>query len=331
MGQFAPHLFDDIKSEPDRVPEPALASYLKIAFQAIMSANRPMRAEEILALSKDLGTFPPHLYGETPEKTLNARLSEHIQKNGRSALFYRTGPATYFLTDLAEKYGQDERFKIFKGVKRSKSLKDERILVAHRDDLQKSVSGKFVPYRHELFKTVYDNVCFFENRYKAEDNQNWKQFVTFSVIKSQDRYLIYRRGNFTTTSNRLKGALSIGFGGHVADEDFTLFEDYGEALLVNSSREILEELSLSEDYQDLTDVSKHSEIKGFINVDTSLDARQHVACVILFDYQSDFQPGKNELSINGLSWFTRDDLLGSFNQFDHWSKIIIQKIDEMGL
>lgn len=294
-------------------------------------ANRPLKTVEILALANDFNFFPDHLYGETPEKTLNARLSEHIQDQGRDALFYRTGPGTYFLTDYAERVTDDQRFKVFRGVRRSKALKNECILVAPKPELQKRVFGKFVPYSEPTFRKTFDEICWFEPRHRAEENHSVKQFVTFSVVRNQDRYLIYQRGEYSTASKRLRGALSIGFGGHVADEDFTLFEQYGDALLANSSREILEELYLSKEYRDLSDVSDHSTLVGFINVDTSPDARQHIACLVLFDYRSNFEPGKNELSINGLAWHTKQSLQENFEKFDHWSKIIIRKLSLMGM
>lgn len=325
MGQFAPHLFDDIKSEP--VSAPTLTSYLRVAYKAIVMANRPLKTAEILAIAHDFEFLPSHLYGETPEKTLNARLSEHINSSNRRALFYRTAPATYFLTDRAESTG----FKKFKGIQRSKILKNERVLVAPSEKLKERISGKFVSFDKDLFRSVFNDICYFMPRHAAEQTSEVKQFVTFSVIRSGGRYLIYRRGLYSTASTRLQGSLSIGFGGHVADEDFTLFEQNEEALLANSSREILEEIYISQDYRDLSQVSQDSEILGFINVDSSYDAKKHLACVVVFNYDSDSEPGKNELSINGLSWKTLEQLYDNYPMFDHWSKIIIRNMDRMGL
>lgn len=294
-------------------------------------ANRPLKTREILALARDYDFFPEHLYGATPEKTLNARLSEHIREHGRDALFFRTGPGTYFVTDYAERIAHDRRFKVFRGIQRAKALKNERILVASAKRLQLEIFGRFVPYDESLFRKVYDELCFFNCRQDAEYDLSLKQFVTFSLITDGERFLIFQRGEYTTASKRLRGQLSIGFGGHVADEDFTLFDEYGDAILANSSREILEELYLSSNYRDISDVSKHSRMLGFINVDTSADAKQHIACLVQFRYRSDFEPGKNELSINGLSWVSKNMLFENRGKFDHWSRIIIDYIDKIGL
>jgi len=114
------NLFGDTEVSSDRTSH--LNSYLKLAYMAVLVANRPLHTLEILKIAKDHGFLPDHLHGKTPHKTLNARLSEHIREEGTKSLFFRTKPATYLLTDLAEQPNSSNTYKVFHGVRRSKQI-----------------------------------------------------------------------------------------------------------------------------------------------------------------------------------------------------------------
>ena len=318
------NLFGESVSDPSRAA--GLNSYLQVAYKAILVENRPLHSFEILSTAKDFGFLPDHLTGETPHKTLNARLSEHILSEGDEALFFRTAPATYFICDLAEQISSEAQYSVYRGIRRSKRIKSEKILVIDKGTLQESIYGTFVPFVENTFTELFGRNCYFKDRKSAEMDSTIKQFVTFTVVFHKSKLLIYRRGALTNVSDQLKGALSVGFGGHVNDSDFSLFDQGGAALIHNSSRELMEELYLLNTYKSIDDVSNRSKILGYINVDSSEDAKHHIAVIVAFNHRSDKAPTKGELSINELQWIDPLNLDSNIESFDLWSRLILEHI-----
>lgn len=138
--------------------------------------------------------------------------------------------------------------------------------------------------------------------------------------------LYYRRGKFTTASDRLKGQLSVGFGGHVNDSDFDLFSRGSDAFKFNAARELREELFLDDVYPNQYDAVTRSKVVGFINEDGSPDAEQHIAVLVLFNHVNRELPRKGELSINQLAWLDLNTPLNDLSDFDHWSALILRNI-----
>lgn len=316
------------RDKPPELVLDELDSYLRIAYIAISLARRPLHATEILSIAQKYEFIPAHLSGKTPHKTLNARLAEHIHSEGSSALFFRTGPATYFIASLAEERFEDNAFQVFHGERRSKKIKNENVLVAPKRELAARIWGDHNPFDEAAFERLYNDICFFEDRRRAEFDDSIKQFVTFSLFKYGSRLLTYRRGRYTSTSEDLRDCYSIGFGGHINDQDFDLFNVGSEAIKYNSSRELYEELYLDHYYQTVDEISQRSRVLGYINVDEGTDAQHHVAVLVVFDHISSSLPTKGELSINELQWFNIEDRVNDIAKFDLWSRIILKNIYE---
>jgi predicted NUDIX family phosphoesterase len=301
-------------------------SYLQLASKAIEQARRPLTPREMLAIAKEEGFLPGHLSGATMHKTMMARLAENIQREN-NADFYRTGPGSFFLHSLASRPEIPDTFKhVYIGHRRSKSIRKENVLVAPRDALESEIYGDFVPYDENAFIDLYKSTLSFQDRAKAENNSLVKQFVTFTLVFRNNKILTYRRGNFTTTSDTLKGQLSVGFGGHVNDQDFTLFSQGGDAFRANAARELREELFLNDLYRNFEETISRTSLIGYVNVDGDDDAEHHIAVLVAFRYQSDVLPKKGELSINQLSWLDLSSRKNDLSQFDFWSAIILQNI-----
>lgn len=265
-------------------------------------------------------------------KTLSARLAEHIQTKGLNSLFYRTGPAQFYTHDLAKEPGTPEEFKtVHHGFKRTKSIKKENVLVAPRDLIRSKIYGSFVDFNPDDFADYYNSFLRFMDREAAEDSDEVKQFVTFTIVYNGDNLLTYRRGKFTTTSDLLKGQLSVGFGGHVNDKDFDLFNQLSEGFRANAARELTEELFLEDFYNDISDAMQRTRILGYINVDESRDAEHHIAVLIGFEHASAALPKKGELSINQLSWLNINDIPENRSHYDLWSRLILENISNKTL
>lgn len=303
-----------------------LNSYLQMAYLAISSANRPLHTRDILERAKKMGAFPRHLRGPRPDRTLNARLAEHIRAAGASSIFFRTAPATYYISTKAADDSEGNRYKVFHGIRRHKSIKRENVLVAPKSALHHLMPSPVSPFDNDRFVRFFNNHCYFTDRWHAERNDEIKQFVTFTIFHHSSHVLVHRRGKHSTASDELRGACSVGFGGHVNDGDFDLFLEGGAALVNNSSRELCEELYLEKTYKDVDAVSRRSSIVGLINVDDSADARHHVAVLVKFRHKDHKLPKKGELSINNLHWLDTSRPLNDISDFDLWSRMILEGI-----
>lgn len=302
-------------------------AYLTLAYEALMTASRPLNPQEMLDVAAERGLIPGHLFGATMHRTLNARLSEHIRYESEGSEFFRTGPSTFFLHMLAKQPGTPSAYKrVYIGHLRSKAVRKENVLVASKRELSQVIPGEFVDYNEAAFDIIYRTMCRFVDRRLAEEDDEVKQFVTFTLVFHGHLLLMYRRGKFTSTSDRLKGQLSVGFGGHVNDQDFSLFSRGGDAFRSNAARELREELFLDEVYGEEREAVERSKVLGYINVDDTPDAEHHVAVLIAFEHRTSELPKKGELSINQLSWLDLDKPLNDLSQFDLWSGMILRSL-----
>jgi predicted NUDIX family phosphoesterase len=304
-------------------------AYLRLAAETLTQARRPLSPVEMIEMAQRQQIVPPHLFGATMHKTLAARLSEHIRRFSQASKFFRTAPATYYLHSLASEPGTPEEYrKVYIGNLRSKTIRKENVLVAPKDELAKKIYGEYVLFNESNFIEMYRSICKFADRQKAEEDDTVKQFVTFTLVLRGTKILIYRRGKFTTTSERLKGQLSVGFGGHVNDSDFNLFNRGADAFRANAARELQEELFLDEYYREQYEAMERANILGYINVDDSPDAQHHIAVLVAFSHNDDSVPKKGELSINQLEWLDLSSPLNDLSDFDLWSGMILRNIYE---
>jgi predicted NUDIX family phosphoesterase len=303
------------------------SAYLTLAHRAISRSQRPLTPREMLQIAFNEGFLPSHLFGKTMYKTLSARLSEHIRIQNNASIFFRTAPSTFYLHSLTSRSDTPDEFKrVFIGNLRSKSIRKENVLVAPKDELNSAVYGEFTPFENIDFESFYQSHCKFIDRSKVENDDKYKQFVTFTIVISDMNILVYRRGKFTTTSNTLKGQMSVGFGGHVNDTDFDLFDRGGDAFKSNAARELREELFLDNIYKDRNETISRTKILGYINVDDNFDASHHIAILVAFYHKENSLPKKGELSINQLAWHNFMSRQNDFSDFDLWSEIILRNI-----
>lgn len=306
-----------------------LSPILRASFLAISVASRPLHANEIVDL---ITRFELHRYilkGNTPAKTINARLSEHIIQRGNDSLFYRTGPNEFFLRHLRDPSSINLDYEKVFHRPRAKQVTDENVLVMDYEEVNARYFGRFVRASLDELEETIENDCFFMHRPSAELNLSVKQFVTYTIVQHGDRYLTYKRGKFSNPSKNLQRTSSIAFGGHITDQDFDLFSDPVTSLLNNSSRELMEELDLSKHFDSLDEINRRSEILGLINVNDNSDARQHVAVVVNFTFPCDVAPISRELGIVEVEWLSSHELKSMRSNFDLWSRYLIDELQDI--
>src|SRR5438552_8967192 len=62
----------------------------------------------------------------------------------------------------------------------------------------------------------------YRNRSEAEQDKRYKQLIPYVLVIRHDRILRYRRGR-GGQETRLHGLFSVGIGGHISEEDHSLF------------------------------------------------------------------------------------------------------------
>src|ERR1022692_3416989 len=125
------------------------------------------------------------------------------------------------------------------------SLPDENILVIKRSLFDKlgSFHGlNFEPQKYlEAILSRGNN--FFLQRAQAENDPTHKQIIPYAILAFENKVLYYVRGK-KAGEQRLVAKGSIGIGGHINDEDHTLFAFGAQAFQDAVRREVCEELSI---------------------------------------------------------------------------------------
>src|SRR5688572_27700647 len=123
--------------------------------------------------------------------------------------------------------------------------KEERVLCFPRRLLQEV--GEFQGLSMEVDKylpvvTAAKQLVYL-NRSEAELDKRYKQLIPYVLLLCDGKILRYRRGK-GGQETRLHGLFSVGIGGHISEEDSSLFstDGYRDGM----RREILEEVAVEE-------------------------------------------------------------------------------------
>ena|SRR5947209_4397916 len=123
---------------------------------------------------------------------------------------------------------------------------EERVLCFKRELLEKL--GIFQGISLEIEKylpvlTSRPNLTYL-NRSEAEHDRRYKQLIPYVLLIHNDQLLRYRRGK-GGEETRLHGLYSVGIGGHISEEDHSLFSSdigYEDGMV----REVREEVDIEQ-------------------------------------------------------------------------------------
>lgn len=159
----------------------------------------------------------------------------------------------------------------------------------------------------------------FMPRAQAETNPNFKQIIPYVVVTDGKNILHYVRGK-KGGEQRLVAKGSVGIGGHINDEDHTLFAFGIQAFRDAVKREVCEELSIQGEFE--------ARPVGLINDDSTEVGRVHFGVVhVLF-----CQPGqvrKNEQVITQVEFVPLDQLTAKRDQMETWSQLCLDNLDAL--
>jgi predicted NUDIX family phosphoesterase len=296
--------------------------YLELARKILEITREPLTARQIIERAT-IADLIPKIYrsAKTPHKTVHARLAESIRKEGHRSPFYRFAPGTFGLRANLLHIGYSQFFgKEYKAPIRKKEISAENILCVPRGSLSIDQKDGFFPLR-----TFYDVIAGNEDlqyrpRRKVEKDLSFKQIVTYIAVIKNERILCYRRGAFSAVRDELIGRHSVGFGGHVSEDDHDLFSPDELGIISNARRELREELNL----QALREDDRQLEIIGVINDNSTAEGKKHLAVAMIFVCNDQDDPTKGELEIRNLHWKSLRTITDDASRFEIWSQLFLQ-------
>ena len=290
-----------------------------------------MTVKEILEQAFEANLFSDKVHGATPQKTLHARLSSDIVKNGERSKFARTGRGVFVLREFFEQEGSStqggtaDNFTPYTAMPRRPSNIEETVLAFPRDQFLKICNFQGIRYDDGTLLRSIIEACepIYLPRSAAEMDQTIKQVITYVMVTRSDAVLGFKRGVFNRAASFLRGNQCIGFGGHVNINDMSLFSYSNLGITECAFRELHEEVFIEPIFEG--DISR-LKIIGILNDDSSPVGQQHFAVVYSYDvdgHNSWIYPRRRELSINQLGWIETSSHI-NINKFEYWSQLCWQ-------
>ncbi len=201
------------------------------------------------------------------------------------------------------------------------SAPNENVLVVRRslfDELGSFQGLQFNP-QHYLDSLLARGNNHFLARAVAETDPTHKQIIPYALLACGDRVLHYVRGK-KTGEQRLVAKGSIGIGGHMNDEDESLFAWDEQAYRAGVEREVHEEVLIETPFED--------HIVALLNDETTEVGRVHLGIVHVFRL-AEAKVQKREAMITNLGFLTKTELLAQRENLETWSQICVDHLDEL--
>ena len=159
----------------------------------------------------------------------------------------------------------------------------------------------------------------FMARSQAETNPAFKQIIPYVIITDGKSILHYVRGK-KAGEQRLVAKGSVGIGGHINDEDHTLFAFGLQAFQDAVKREVCEELSVQGEF--------NARPVGLINDDSTEVGQVHFGVVHVLRCQPG-QVQKKEQVITQVEFVPIEELKPKREQMETWSQLCLDNLDAL--
>ena len=201
------------------------------------------------------------------------------------------------------------------------AIADENVLVFPRSLFEQL--GGFQGFNSDVNRYLPVILNIKNNRFmarsQAETNPDFKQIIPYVVITDGKNVLHYVRGK-KAGEQRLVAKGSVGIGGHINDEDHTLFAFGMQAFQDAVKREVCEELAIQGEF--------NARPVGLINDDSTEVGRVHFGIVhVLFCTPE--QVKKNEQVITQVEFIPIDELKVKREQMESWSQLCLDNLDAL--
>lgn len=156
----------------------------------------------------------------------------------------------------------------------------------------------------------------FRPRAQAENDPSFKQIIPYVVITDGERVLHYVRGK-KSGEQRLVAKGSLGIGGHINDEDHSLFAVGEQAFRDAVAREVNEEI--------LVEGAFDAKAVGLINDDSTEVGKVHFGVVHVLRRKPD-QVKRRETVITQLDFLTIPELKARRDLLETWSQLCLDNM-----
>ncbi len=201
------------------------------------------------------------------------------------------------------------------------AVADENVLVFPRSIFEQL--GAFQGFRsdvdHYLPVILDKKNNSFQPRAQAETNPNFKQIIPYVVVTDGKSILHYVRGK-KAGEQRLVAKGSIGIGGHINDEDHTLFAFGLQAFQDAVKREVCEELTVQGTFD--------AKPVGLINDDATEVGRVHFGVVHVL-FRTPDKVNKNEQVITQVEFIAIEELKKRREQMETWSQLCLDNLNAL--
>ncbi len=301
-----------------------MSEFLDVAERLLEQHKRPMSCKEMIELAFRNNLFSDKITGKAPHQTLSSKLCTDIIRKGLASAFVRTEPGIFFLRRLAS-----DSTTIYEAPRLKPKRIPEIVLAIPSEWLLANSRSQGVMREWEsLYSTLMTAQPFkYIDRLTAEQDESYKQVITYIMVTKGDRVLAYKRGNFNRVEQYLRGSHCIGFGGHVTERDRNIFSYADFGIKHNAIRELIEELKLPQKDIYLLNDPNRLKMVGIINDDSSSTGRKHIGFVFKYDVSDDIEwdnPRRGETSITHLRWLDPSSDPYLFWNFEYWSQLCLR-------
>jgi predicted NUDIX family phosphoesterase len=201
------------------------------------------------------------------------------------------------------------------------AIADEKVLVFPRSLFEQL--GIFQGFKTEVdhyLPTILDKKNnSFQPRSRAEKDPSFKQIIPYVVVTDGKSILHYVRGK-KAGEQRLVAKGSIGIGGHINDEDHSLFAVGLQAFQEAVRREVCEELAVQGSFD--------AKPVGLINDDSTEVGRVHFGVVHVL-FRAPEMVKKNEQVITQVEFIPIEELKARREQMESWSQLCLDNLDAL--
>jgi predicted NUDIX family phosphoesterase len=301
------------------------SEFLVVAEQILQNERRPMRPGELVDHAFRNKLFTDRIAGRTPHQTMKSKLCVDVRRKATNSIFVRTSPGKFFLRRLL-----DDSYKPYDATPQHKPRAKEKVLVFPSTwlDVRNRFQGITLASKRLQRQLLRPDVCSYRDRLSAEQDNQFKQVLTYVMLTRKNSVLAFKRGSHNRVEDFLRGSHCIGFGGHVSEVDRDLFSVRDLGVEESAVREVGEELTLPDADRRRLLYRTGLQLVGLLNDDSSLVGQRHFAFVYRYEVSSDpswDNPQRGEKSITQLRWLSPDSKPVAIWDFEYWPQLCLRR------
>jgi predicted NUDIX family phosphoesterase len=196
---------------------------------------------------------------------------------------------------------------------------EERVLCFKRELFEKlgTFQGLSLEVEKYLPRVTSDSELTYLNRSEAEQDRRYKQLIPYVLLICRGKILRYRRGK-GGQETRLHGLYSVGVGGHISEDDHSLFAA-NRGYLEGMRRELLEEVDV--------EAVKEAAV-AVINDDSTEVGYVHFGVVHVMHLASEAVAGRRS-GIGKPEFISFSEALKDLSVYESWSRFCLEHLDAL--